>query len=366
VERRSGAIVEVGARAPDALGLDRSTLLSTPFPDLALHLELPRPDLQARQDRWVGDRAYDVFASGRVVGDVDLVLVVFHDVTERLLRAEELDALAHDLAVARDQALAADRTKTAFLAGMSHELRTPLTAILGYAELLADDLDDPSWLADLGRITTAGTHLLRLVDEVLDLARVESGEVALAMEAFPVGPLLEEVADSVRLRAAAGGKEIAVEVVDDLCLWGDRQRVLQVMLNLVVNAVKYAVPGRVLVGVERGVEGRWALFVEDEGPGLTPQQQVRIFHAFRQLHDVSDGVGLGLAISRRLAEAMGGDLTVASTPDGGSRFRLWLDAPEASRLEPRGLDRVNRSRRSDTPRPSQEVPHGPHVGIGSR
>ncbi len=328
VERRAGAVLEVGNRLTEVLVADRATLLAKPFAELGLSVPLPPPGEASVCDQWIGPRAFELTATGREAGDAQLVLIVLRDVTERLRRAEQLDALAHDLAMARDQAMSADRAKSAFLAGMSHELRTPLTAILGYAELLADELQQPRFRSDLGRITVAGKHLLSLVDDVLDLARVESGEVKLDMKAFPVRGVLEEVADSVRLRARARGLELHIDPnASSLRVWGDRQRTLQVVLNLVVNAVKYAVPGRIVVGGEEGADGRRGVFVQDEGPGLTPREQQRMFHAFRQLHDVSDGVGLGLAISRRLAEAMGGSLDVVSAPGEGSRFRLWLAAP---------------------------------------
>jgi len=323
VERGEGTVVEVGPRLRGVFGLDRGAILGRAVGGLGLEVTLPAPGCEATRDQWMGKRAYEVVAAGQVVGDVELVLLVFRDVTDRLRREEELDALAHDLAVARDQALAADRTKSAFLASMSHELRTPLTAILGYAELIADDVEDAERLSDLARISSAGAHLLGLVDEVLDLARVESGEVSLAMDDVPLRAVLEEVVDSVRMRASAAGKSLVVEATNAGEVWADRQRVVQVVLNLVVNAVKYAVPGRIVVGLE--VHGdRRAVFVQDEGPGLTERQTMGIFHAFRQLNDGNDGVGLGLAISRRLAEAMGGSLDVVSELGRGSRFRLWL------------------------------------------
>ncbi len=326
VDGRTTEVVEVGPAIDQVLGLGREQVLARSLVELDLDaLALPVDEGMVQQDLWLGERAYAIRAVRRLLGDSPVVLVVFDDVTERLRREEELDALAADLAMARDQAMAADQAKSAFLAGMSHELRTPLTAILGYADLLRDDLDQPQQQADLGHIRTAGTQLLALVDEVLDLARVESGELLLTMEAFAARPVLVEVADSVRLRAQVAGKEIVVVAPDDATAWGDRHRVRQVVLNLVVNAVKYAVPGRIEVGLQ--VEGERSVFyVQDLGPGLTLRQQRGIFHAFRQLHDVSEGVGLGLAISRRLAEAMGGSLEVRSAPGEGSRFLLLLRA----------------------------------------
>lgn len=327
VRRDSGVVVEVGPGAAEVFGTSREVLVESSFDSLGLDVSVPAAGEVVSEDRWVGQRAYELTATGRLVGDVEMFLVVLHDVTERLLREEDLDALAHDLAMARDQAMAADQAKSAFLAGMSHELRTPLNAILGYADLLTDEVDDAAILSDLAKIRTSGIHLLGLVDEVLDLARVESGEVLLSMEAFPVTPILQEVVDSVRMRAAAAGHELVLRVAAPTPMaFGDPQRVLQVLLNLVVNAIKYADPGQIVVGQEPSADGSTVLYVRDQGPGLTPHQQDRIFHSFRQLHATGDGVGLGLAISRRLAEAMGGRLEVTSTPGQGSRFCLCLQS----------------------------------------
>jgi len=321
----SGVVVEVGPGAAEVFGWARDELVGSRFDGLGLVLDVPAPGEVVSEDRWLGQRAYEAIATGRLVGDVEMFLVVLRDVTDRLLREEDLDALAHDLAMARDQAMAADQAKSAFLAGMSHELRTPLNAILGYADLLTDEVEDVGVLSDLAKIRTSGVHLLGLVDEVLDLARVESGEVLLSMESFPVAPLLREVVDSVRIRAAAAGHDLVLRVTaPEPVAFGDPQRVLQVLLNLVVNAIKYADPGQIVVGEEQGSDGSTVLYVRDQGPGLTPHQQDRIFHSFRQLHATGDGVGLGLAISRRLAEAMGGRLEVTSTLGEGSRFSLCL------------------------------------------
>ncbi len=326
VRRDSGVVVEVGPSAPEVFGTTREELVESCFEQLALAIDVPAPGEVVSEDRWLGQRAYELTATGRLVGDVEMFLVVLHDVTERLVREEDLDALARDLEMARDQAMAADQAKSAFLAGMSHELRTPLNAILGYSDLLTDEVEDPDVLADLAKIRSSGIHLLGLVDEVLDLARVESGEVLLSMEPFPVRPVLQEVVESVRMRATAAGHDLVLRVEGaEPMAYGDPRRVLQVLLNLVVNAIKYADPGEIVVGEER-VDGSTVLYVRDQGPGLTPHQQDRIFHSFRQLHTTGDGVGLGLAISRRLAEAMGGRLEVTSAPGEGSCFCLCLQA----------------------------------------
>ncbi|MEZ4323392.1 MAG: HAMP domain-containing sensor histidine kinase [Myxococcota bacterium] len=313
-----GTIRECSADLERILG-PRSDLLGASIDTLGL--ELPSTSQPSTTDRWIGARAFEIDIAPRVVGEVPIAHVVFTDITRRKEEAEKLDALAQDLAAARDHALAADRAKSAFLASMSHELRTPLNAILGYSELVAEELDDHPSQADLEKIQTSGLHLLGLVDEVLDLARVESGMMEISREPVALGGLLAEVAATVELRARRRGIRL-----DLRCPIGvvplDVQRVRQILVNLLGNAVKYAVPGRVVLGAgwtPTGLE----VFVEDEGPGLRREDHERVFEPFRQLAAESDGVGLGLSVSRRLARALGGDLVVA--PAGpGSRFALLL------------------------------------------
>ncbi|MCA9490426.1 MAG: HAMP domain-containing histidine kinase, partial [Myxococcales bacterium] len=273
-----------------------------------------------RADLWLGPRAYEIDIAAREVGLVLVYHVILRDVTERKEEAERLDQLARDLAIARDQAQAADRAKSAFLASMSHELRTPLNAILGYSELVAEQIELPEAQADLARVHAAGLHLLRLVDDVLDLARVESGVVTLSHEPLDALELLHEVVDAVQLRAAAAGKSLEVQC-EVVAFRSNRQRCTQILTNLVVNAVKYAVPGRVVIGARPG-----ELWVEDEGPGLDEEDERRIFEPFTRLQDGGEGVGLGLSVARKLARALGGDLVVSRSSLGGARFTLELSA----------------------------------------
>jgi PAS domain S-box-containing protein len=315
-----GLIVDHSPHASEVL--DQPRLLGTHAEALGLH---------GPGDVWMdgprGLRAWEVRQERLTAGDIELVLLVLHDVTDRKRHAEELDALAHDLALARDQALAGDQAKSAFLMSMSHELRTPLNAILGYGELLLEAAGcSTEAQADLQRILSAGRHLLTLVDDVLDLARVEAGKVFVHDDALDVVALLTEAAEGVRLRAAARGQRVEVRG-DGGVVRSDRRLLHQILLNLLGNAVKYAVPGTIVVGVE------WddvpTLFVEDEGPGLDESEIQRVFQPFVQLAPHSAGVGLGLAISRHLAAALGGELFADSAPGRGSRFGLRL--PAASR-----------------------------------
>ncbi|MCB9674706.1 MAG: PAS domain-containing sensor histidine kinase [Alphaproteobacteria bacterium] len=320
-----GVVRECSSAIERILGCRRE-ILGAPLAGFGL--DLPATTQPSTTDRWIGDRAFEIDIAPVVVGEVPIAHVVFTDITRRKEEAEKLDALAQDLAAARDQAQAADRAKSAFLASMSHELRTPLNAILGYSELVAEELDGHPSQADLEKIQASGLHLLGLVDEVLDLARVESGIVEIAREPVDLEALLAGVAATVELRARRRGIQLELDcTAGEVAL--DSQRVRQILVNLVGNAVKYAVPGRVVLGATWSRAGL-ELYVEDEGPGLGPEDRERIFEPFRQLTSESDGVGLGLPVSRRLARALGGDLVVG--PAGrGSRFALILPVADDAR-----------------------------------
>lgn len=322
VRRRDGVVLGVSPSFPWS-----RSIIGRPVGDLGVALELPGAGRRHTQDVWLGETAWGIEQVGRQIGEQVLVLVVFRDITRQQLEAEKLDELAVKLADARDQARAANQAKSAFLAGMSHDLRTPLNAILGYGELLEEDLDDPTQRADLDRILSAGRHLLGLVDQVLDLARIEAGIVDLDVGWFPVDELVEEVVGSLRLRAARRGVHFET-LPSGSELYADRQRVQQILTNLVANAAKYAVPGTVTVGLAGA-----CLEVADSGPGLSREEQLRIFEPFQRLQDGGEGVGLGLALCRRLAGILGGSLEVDSDAGQGSTFRLCI-APEAVRREP--------------------------------
>jgi len=305
------------------LAVGRDEVVGVTCDALGFPWERPPPSTRITHDVWLAERAYEVAIEGRIAGDVEVVALVFHDITQRKLEAEKLDALAQELSVARDQALAAGQAKSAFLASMSHELRTPLNAILGYSELLEEELGDGTAVEDLRRIQQSGRHLLRLVDDVLDLARVEAGAVEVANEEVDVAELLQEVATSVRLRAAKRGMWIRVQAEGGR-LRTDGSRVRQVLVNLMGNAVKYATEGEIRLK-HRGTE----FVVEDGGPGIPPNELSTIFQPFHQLGAHNPGVGLGLAICKRIAEALSADLTVTSEVGVGTRFVLRLPATSA-------------------------------------
>jgi signal transduction histidine kinase/ActR/RegA family two-component response regulator len=226
---------------------------------------------------------------------------------------------------------AADEAKNDFLSRVSHELRTPLNAILGFSELLTLgglEGDQHEW-ADL--IFKAGRHLLALLDDVLDISRIEGGHLTMSVQPVPVGGLIGDLLELVRPLADAAGVHLqpGPRLPDGLCVAADRQRLCQVLMNLLSNAVKYNHPtGTVTVTVEHRPDRRLRILVTDTGRGIPPESMGRLFTAFERLDAAQagfEGTGLGLALSRHLVETMGGALDVSSLPGSGSTF--WVDLP---------------------------------------
>jgi PAS domain S-box-containing protein len=281
--------------------------------------------------------SHPIFENGVVIGAV----VLFHDVTERR-RAEELLVTAHA------QAEQASAAKTEFLSRMSHELRTPLNAILGFGQLLEMEDLDPDHRESVGHIVIAGRHLLEMINEVLDISRIESGRLHLSIEPVRAAEPLEEALGMVRPLAAARNVEVpdAVEGVSEVFVRADRHRLKQVLLNLLSNAVKYNRDGgSVGVRCDATAEGRVRIVVEDTGIGIREHDFERLFLPFVRLGaqqaDV-EGTGLGLTLSRRLVEAMDGELTVRSEVGRGSSFTV--------ELPPAGAPLAGGSREGATPR----------------
>lgn len=246
------------------------------------------------------------------------------DVTELLLLEQAQQE--------RDAAERASRAKTAFLSRISHELRTPLNAVLGFTQLLeADTALDARQRRFAGESVRAGRHLLALVDDLLDLGRAESGEVTLQLQPLDPAVALQESRHLVAALAQATGVHLRLPAGPLPRLRADPLRLRQVLTNLLSNAIKYNRAGG-RVQVEAGRHGdRVVLCVIDDGPGLDAGQQARLFQPFERLGAETRqvaGTGLGLALSLQLARAMGGDITVQSTPGQGSRFALGLPAAD--------------------------------------
>jgi signal transduction histidine kinase/AmiR/NasT family two-component response regulator len=251
---------------------------------------------------------------------------------------QEILRRSKELQDANRQLRAADAAKSEFLSRMSHELRTPLNAILGFGQLLElDELSDQQH-DSLAHMLSGARHLLALINEVLDIAAIEAGGLSVSLEPVAVA---EVVAEAVSLiRPLADQHRILLVGPDQPCdehVLGDRQRLKQILLNLLSNAVKYnRVGGRVELACDRVAAGRLRITVADTGPGIPPEALDRLFVPFERLErdqGVVEGTGLGLALSQRLAGAMGGTLEVTTIVDQGSTF--WVELPLTERLAER-------------------------------
>jgi signal transduction histidine kinase/ActR/RegA family two-component response regulator len=235
---------------------------------------------------------------------------------------------------ARESAEAANRSKSEFLSRMSHELRTPLNAVLGFGQLLELDELQPSQQESVEQIIKGGRHLLELINEVLDISRIETGTLPLSPEPVLVSDLMHDTLALMRPLAAHRNIHIAIDDASTANnhVLADRQRLKQVLLNLVANAIKYNHEGgTVAVSCETVDPDQLRIHVSDTGPGIRPENLQQLFVPFERLgaerSDI-EGAGVGLALSRRLTEAMGGTLTVSSTYGEGSRFTIQLTIVE--------------------------------------
>ena len=237
-----------------------------------------------------------------------------------------------ELRRARDQAQEASRAKGSFLAVMSHELHTPLNAVIGYGEMCrerAEERQDAWDLVDLGRQLAAARHLLGLVDAVLDASELESGGVKLQPEPVDVRALLTSVVGEVGPAALDNGNTVALDVEEGLGpAWADPRRLRQVLVSLASNAARFTRQGKVRIRAAREAAGGLRVEVADDGPGMTAEQIARVQEPFTQADDSATrrhgGLGLGLAVSRRLCELMGGTLQLESAPGQGCLARVLL------------------------------------------
>jgi len=255
---------------------------------------------------------------------------VYTDVTELKKREAEV-------AAARDEAMQATQAKSQFLASMSHELRTPLNAIIGYSEMLheeAEDLGQDSFLPDLQKIQDAGKHLLSLINNILDLSKIEAGKMDVLVEEFDVPALLAEVESVIQPLMAKNSNRLQVDCAPDLGrMRSDQTKLRQNLFNLLSNAAKFTGQGQITLAARRIMQGGddWVEFkVSDTGIGMTPEQLGRLFEAFAQAEASTSrdygGSGLGLAITKQFCRMLGGDVTVESARGQGSIFTITLPA----------------------------------------
>jgi signal transduction histidine kinase/CheY-like chemotaxis protein/HAMP domain-containing protein len=319
-----------------------------PFPEFIRAAVLRAPiDLGGRSEaEWLEDRLrrHEVpdgsfeqpYADGRWVRISERrihdggAVAVYTDITELKRRQEELQA-------AKEQAEEASRAKSDFLANMSHELRTPLNAIIGYSEMLqeeAEDLGQERFLPDLVKIKEAGKHLLSLINDILDLSKIEAGKMDVLIEDFEVADLIAQVQSVIEPLMTKNANTLVVDCAADLgAMRSDQTKLRQSLFNLLSNAAKFTERGRITLGVRRIVHDRADAVefkVSDTGIGMTAEQLGRLFQAFAQAETSTSrdygGTGLGLAITRHFCRMLGGDVTVESTPGKGSTFAIRVPA----------------------------------------
>jgi len=254
---------------------------------------------------------------------------------QRLRAEHENERMNVELITARDEALEASRTKSAFLANMSHELRTPMNAIIGYSEMLIEDAPDlkpEEFVPDLEKVRTAGKHLLSLINDILDLSKIEAGKMTIFVEPFSIRSTIDEVVAMIQPVVTRSNNTLVVTCPDNIGMMvADVVKVRQTLFNLLSNAAKFSDGGEIRLDVStvlRESSEQIVMAVTDQGIGMTPEQLGRLFQAFVQADSSTTrkygGTGLGLTISRRFCELMGGDIRVASQPGQGSTFTIEL------------------------------------------
>ncbi|MCA9717125.1 MAG: response regulator [Myxococcales bacterium] len=272
-------------------------------------------------------------------GEVTGCVFLFRDMTNERAFESRLHNLTLRLREARDAALDANRTKSAFLAKMSHELRTPLNAIIGYSDLIAEEADDYDLSLlkeDITRIQDAGEHLLNLINDILDISKIEAGKMVVYRERFPVEDVLRSVVSTIRPLMTKSENELVIDCAPEVGeMYTDRTKLRQALLNLLSNAAKFTRRGRCTLRV-RGARVRdasWILFeVADTGVGIRPEKIATLFDAFTQAEASTTrdfgGTGLGLAITRHFCTMLGGDIEVRSEYGEGSTFIIKLPVGE--------------------------------------
>ena len=351
---RQGRLLEVneaycrisGYSMPELLTMSISELEANQTPDdIAATIqkiqELGEVRFESRHRRKDGS-VFDIEASVQYRPADNQIVAFVRDITERkraedelLLHREHLEELVGqrtaELAEARDQAQAANRAKSAFLANMSHELRTPLTAILGFAQIMAREPDLPAQeQRNLDIILRSGEHLLSLINDILDLSKIDAGRSEVDLHEVDLDALFHDVVNMMRIRADAKGLslflDIAAGVPRHVC--SDSGKLRQIIINLVGNAIKFTPAGQITIRLAaESLPAGWRLAVEieDTGIGIAKKDQGRLFQPFEQIGTrTTEGTGLGLAITRKYVQMLGGEIMLDSEPGKGSCFRFTI------------------------------------------
>ncbi|MGA8169308.1 MAG: ATP-binding protein [Methylocystis sp.] len=282
-----------------------------------------------RDDRWFQISEHTVPAGGTVS--------IRTEITDLKRTEIELSRTIVEAKQARATAEEATRLKSAFLANMSHELRTPMNAIIGYSEMLIEEVEDAgdsTYLLDLQKIRTAGKHLLALINDVLDFSKIEAGKMDIYLEKFEISSMLQDVVSTITPSVEKNGNRLEFQSAEGLgSIQADLTKVRQALLNLLSNACKFTSNGVItLTATRENVYGDdWLRFgVSDTGIGISSEQMTKLFKAFSQADASTSktygGSGLGLILSRRICQMMGGDITVHSEPCAGSTFTIHLPA----------------------------------------
>ena len=331
-----------GYSAEELIGKPISILLPSERPDelpniisKLQHGEITNEEtVRRRKDGRLIDVALTVSPIKNALGLVTAASSIARDITERKRAEQQIMILNRRLEDVASEAQAANLAKSTFLSMMSHEIRTPMNAILGYAQLMLRDCSlGENAKANLAIIGRSGDHLLALINEVLDMSKIEAGRMEINPVTFHISRLLDDLAAMFRLRAEAKGLRFEMLVYGDSASYvvGDEGKIRQTLINLLGNAIKFTARGQIKLHVtlnQMSGNHLWlSARIEDTGSGIPDEEQGRLFEAFRQIRPgvhSQEGTGLGLAISRKFARLMKGDITVTSNPGTGSVFRFEI------------------------------------------